>query len=112
MSEKDNILFLCVLMALADHRLDKKETAKIIEISKRLDVKFNVHEATDIIRKRFRDDLDAAQEFYCGNIQDDQNRRLGKELFREVAICNGELKDREVRFMVLIKKAWGYEVFD
>ena len=90
MSEKTNILYLCVCMALSDHKLDKTETAKIIEISKRLKVEFNVHEAAEEISKKFRDDLDAAREFYCGNIQDDQNRRLGKELFKEVAICNGE----------------------
>ena len=37
MSEKDNILYLCVCMALSDHKLDNDETAEIIKISKKLD---------------------------------------------------------------------------
>ena len=112
MSEENNILYLCVCMALSDHKLDKNETTKIIEISKRLNIEFNVHDATDTISKKFRDDLDSAQDYYLGNIKEDKNRRIGKELIKEVAISNGELKDKEVRFLVRTKHAWGYEVFD
>ena len=112
MSDKTNLLYLCVCMALSDHKLDKSETAKIIEISERLKIEFNVHRATEDINEKFRDDLDAAQDFYLGNIKEDKNRRLGKELIKEVAISNGELKDKEVRFLVRTKHAWGYEVFD
>ena len=31
MSEKDNILYLCVCMALSDHKLDNDETAENLE---------------------------------------------------------------------------------
>ena len=55
MSEKTNILYLCVCMALSDHKLDKTETAKIIEISKRLKVEFNVHEAAEEISKKSKE---------------------------------------------------------
>ena len=112
MSEKINILYLCVCMALSDHKLDKTETAKIIEISKRLKVEFNVHEATEEINKKFRDDLDMAQDFYSGNIQEINNRKIAKEFAKDVAISNGELKDKEIRFMVRLKHAWGREIFD
>ena len=36
MSEKNNILGLCVCMALCDHKLNKDETAEILKIAKEL----------------------------------------------------------------------------
>ena len=69
MSEKNNILYLCVCMALSDHKLDNYETAEIIKISKKLKVKFHVQDAAVKINKKFKDDLDMAQDFYSGNIE-------------------------------------------
>ena len=40
------------------------------------------------------------------------NKKLAKEFVKRVAIANGELKDKEVRFLVRMKHAWGYEHFD
>ena len=36
MSEKTNILYLCVLIAISDYELQNEETHKIIKISKEL----------------------------------------------------------------------------
>ena len=47
MSEKNNILSLCVCMALCDHKLNKKETAEILKIAKELKTDFNVHNCSD-----------------------------------------------------------------
>ena len=38
MSEKNNILYLCVLMALSDFDLQKEEVHKIIKISEELKI--------------------------------------------------------------------------
>ena len=46
MSEKNNILSLCVCMAICDHALHKKETAEILKIAKELKTDFNVHNCT------------------------------------------------------------------
>mgnify|MGYP000038203336 CR=1 FL=1 len=54
MSEKNNILYLCVCMALSDHKLDNYETAEIIKISKKLRVKFHVQDAAVKINKKFK----------------------------------------------------------
>ena len=40
------------------------------------------------------------------------NRKDAKEFVKQVAICNGDLKDKEIRFMVRLKKAWGRHLFD
>ena len=112
MSEKDNILYLCVCMALSDHKLDNSETAEIIKISKKLNIKFHVQDAAVEINKKFKDDLDMAQDFYSGNIEKMRNRKIAKEFVKDVAISNGELKDKEIRFMVRLKHAWGRHVFD
>ena len=112
MLEKDSILNLCVLIALSDFELSKTETAKIIQLSKKLSIQFNVHNAVEEINKKFRDDLDMAQDFYSGNIQEINNRKIAKEFAKDVAISNGELKDKEIRFMVRLKHAWGREIFD
>jgi len=112
MSDKDNILFLCVCMALSDHKLDNNETAEIIKISKKLNIKFHVHDAAEEINNKFKDDLDTAQDFYSRNIEEIENKKIAKELVKEVAICNGDLKDKEIRFMVRLKKTWGRHVFD
>ena len=41
-----------------------------------------------------------------------RNRKIAKEFVKDVAISNGELKDKEIRFMVRLKHAWGRHVFD
>tara|TARA_B100001079_G_scaffold254710_1_gene249707 strand:- start:5 stop:346 length:342 start_codon:yes stop_codon:yes gene_type:complete len=112
MSEKNNILYLCVCMALSDHKLDNSETAEIIKISKKLNIKFHVQDAAVEINNKFKDDLDTAQDFYSGNIQEIENRKIAKEFVKDVAISNGDLKDKEVRFMVRLKHAWGRHIFD
>jgi len=112
MSEKDNILYLCVCMALSDHKLDNDETAEIIKISKKLDTEFHVQDAAVHINKKFKDDLDMAQDFYSGNINEIENKKKAKEFCKEVATSNGELKDKEIRFMVRLKKTWGRHIFD
>ena len=58
MSEKNNILYLCVLMALSDFDLQKEEVHKIIKISEELKIDFNVHDAFEEIKSKFRDDKD------------------------------------------------------
>ena len=73
---------------------------------------FHVQDAAVEINKKFRDDLDMAQDFYSGNIQEINNRKIEKEFAKDVAISNGELKDKEIRFMVRLKHAWGREIFD
>ena len=112
MSEKNNILYLCVCMALSDHKLDNSETAEIIKISKKLNIKFHVQDAAVEINNKFKDDLDTAQDFYSGNIQEIENRKIAKEFVKDVAMSNGDLKDKEVRFMVRLKHAWGRHIFD
>ena len=76
MLEKDSILNLCVLIALSDFELSKTETAKIIQLSKKLSIQFNVHNAVEEINKKFRDDFDTACDFYCGNIKDIKNDKI------------------------------------
>jgi hypothetical protein len=99
-------------MALSDHKLDNSETAEIIKISKKLNIKFHVQDAAVEINNKFKDDLDTAQDFYSGNIQEIENRKIAKEFVKDVAISNGDLKDKEVRFMVRLKHAWGRHIFD
>ena len=112
MSEKINSLNLCVCMALADHGLGKEETTEILKIAKEIKVDFNVHNATDEINKKFSGDVDTAQDFYLGNIIKDDFKLRAKEYVKRVALSDGELKDREVRFLVRMKQAWGYQYFD
>ena len=53
MSEKTNILYLCVLIAISDYELQNEETHKIIKISKELKIDFNVHNAFEEIKTNF-----------------------------------------------------------
>ena len=112
MSENINSLYLCVCMALADHGLGKDETAEILKIAKEIKIDFNVHNATDEIDKKFSGDIDMAQDFYLGNITKDDFKFRVKDFVKRVALSDGELKDKEVRFLVRMKKAWGYQYFD
>ena len=112
MLEKNNILYLCVLMAVSDFNLQKEEVHKIIEISKELKIDFNVHDAVEKIGKKFRDDFDSACNFYFFFFISDKNRQLAKQYIKEIALVDNNLKDREVRLLVLCKQAWGRSAFD
>ena len=112
MSENINSLYLCVCMALADHGLGKDETEKKLKIAKEIKIDFNVHNATDEIDKKFSGDIDMAQDFYLGNITKDDFKFRAKDFVKRVALSDGELKDKEVRFLVRMKQAWGYQYFD
>ena len=70
------------------------------------------HKKHKDINKKFKDDLDMAQDFYSGNINEIENKKKAKEFCKEVASSNGELKDKEIRFMVRLKKTWGRHIFD
>tara|TARA_B100000242_G_C42969522_1_gene449826 strand:+ start:676 stop:1011 length:336 start_codon:yes stop_codon:yes gene_type:complete len=111
MSEKNNILNLCVCMALCDHELNKSETTEILKIAKEIKTDFNVHNSTDDIEKKFSGNIDLAQDFYQGIIPDKRKIET-KELIKRVALADGELGDKETRFLVRMKQAWGYEFFD
>ena len=111
MSEKNNILGLCVCMALCDHKLNKDETAEILKIAKELKTDFNVHNCADEIEKKFSGNVDLAQDFYLGIIPD-KRKIEAKELTKRVAVADGALEDKETRFLVRMKHAWGYEYFD
>ena len=76
MSEKTNILYLCVLIAISDYELQNEETHKIIKISKELKIDFNVHNAFEEIQNKFREDFDAACNFYLNNITTPKYRQL------------------------------------
>ena len=108
----DRIIAVSVCMALADHGLGKDETAEILKIAKEIKVDFNVHNATDEIDKKFSGDIDMAQDFYLGNITKDDFKFRVKDFVKRVALSDGELKDKEVRFLVRMKQAWGYQYFD
>ena len=98
-------------MGLCDHALDKEETSEILKIAKEINADFNVHNATDEQRK-FSGDIDLAQDFYLGNITKDESKLRAKDFVKNVAISDGELNDKEVRFLVRMKQAWGYQYFD
>tara|TARA_Y100000590_G_scaffold275849_1_gene309677 strand:- start:72 stop:371 length:300 start_codon:yes stop_codon:yes gene_type:complete len=99
-------------MALADHGLGKDETAEILRIAKEIKVDFNVHNASDAINEKFLGDVDMAQDFYLGNISKDDFKFKAKDFVKRVALSDGNLRDKEVRFLVRMKKAWGYQYFD
>ena len=44
--------------------------------------------------------------------RDREGQKKAKEFCKEVASSNGELKDKEIRFMVRLKKTWGRHIFD
>ena len=52
-----------------------------------------------------------AQDFYLGIIPD-KRKIEAKELTKRVAVADGALEDKETRFLVRMKHAWGYEFFD
>tara|TARA_B100000965_G_C19416193_1_gene680017 strand:+ start:500 stop:838 length:339 start_codon:yes stop_codon:yes gene_type:complete len=112
MSDNINTLNLCVCMALCDYGLVKDETAEILKIAKEIKIDFNVHNATDEINEKFSGNVDLAQDFYQGNIQKDDSKFKAKEFVKRVAMSDGDLKDKEIRFMVRMKHAWGYRYFD
>ena len=111
MSEKNNILNLCVCMALCDHKLNKNETSEILKIAKEIKADFNVYNCTDEIEKKFSGNIDLAQDFYLGLIPDKRKIET-KELIKRVALADGALEDKETRFLVRMKQDWGYEFFD
>ena len=82
MSEKTNILYLCVLIAISDYELQNEETHKIIKISKELKIDFNVHNAFEEIQNKFREDFDAACNFYLNNITTPKYRQLAKNILK------------------------------
>ena len=70
-----------------------------------------MHDAFEEIKSKFRDDFDSACNFYLKGVTTDDNRQLAKKYIKEIALVDNELKDREVRFLVLCKQAWGLNEF-
>ncbi len=111
MVEKTNSLYLLALLAMSDYRLDPKETSKIIKISKELGKEFYVHDAIEEINKKFRDDFDAACDFYMSNIDDEKIRKASIKYMHELAVADAHLDEKEVRFLEKVKAKWGKHYF-
>ena len=111
MAQKTNSLYLLVLLAMSDHRLDSKETHKIIKISKELKREFYVHDAIEEINTKFRDDFDAACDFYMSNIDDEKIRKAAVDYMHELAVVDAHLHQKEVKFLEKVKNKWGIQYF-
>ena len=102
------------LMDNLDPYSDERDylSTALFGLSEELKIDFNVHDAFEEIKSKFRDDFDSACNFYLKGVTTDDNRQLAKKYIKEIALVDNELKDREVRFLVLCKQAWGRSAFD
>lgn len=106
MNESDNIINILILLAISDNELHEKEKDFINDLISEKNFHVDIEEELEKMSDRFRDDFDTSCIYYLNNIQDQSLRENVLELSKRLAAADMIVKDREIKFLELVKKIW------
>ena len=98
-----------VLASMIDHELHEKEVEKITEIANKFKIDFDPHEAANEIKHHYKDDLNAACNFYISVVQNTEIQKDTIEFMKEVIYSDSKIHDKEIEILEKCKKEWGID---
>ncbi len=106
MNEERSIINILILLSISDDELHQKEREFIENYIKEKNFDLDIDQTLEEMKDKFRDDFDTSCLFYLNSI----NEKIIQEeviiLTKKLAAADLIVRNREVKFLELVKKTW------
>ena len=106
MTEEKNIINILILLAISDDELHKKERDFIQEYINEKNFSLDIDQILEEMKNKFRDDFETSCLFYLNSIEEKIIKDEVIMLTRKLAAADLIVRDREIKFLELVKKEW------
>ena len=106
MNEEKNIINILILLSISDDELHQKEREFIQDYIKEKNFDLDIDIILDEMKDKFRDDFDTSCLFYINSVEDKILRNEVVTLTKKLAAADLIVRDREIKFLELVKKEW------
>lgn len=106
MKEEKNIINILILLSISDDELHQKEREFIQDYINEKNFDLDIDIILDEMKDKFRDDFDTSCLFYINSVEDKILRNEVMTLTKRLAAADLIVRDREIKFLELVKKEW------
>ena len=106
MIQEKNIVNILILLAVSDDELHQKEREFIQDFIDEKNFNLDIDQILEEMKSKFRDDFETSCLFYLNSIEEKFIRDEILDLTRKLAAADLIVKDREIKFLELVKKEW------
>jgi len=106
MNEEKNIINILILLAISDDELHLKEREFIQDYIDEKNFSLDIDQILEEMKNKFRDDFETSCLFYLGSIREKFIKDEVITLTRKLAAADLIVRDREIKFLELVKKEW------
>ena len=106
MIQEKNIVNILILLAVSDDELHQKEREFIQDFIDEKNFNLDIDQILEEMKSKFRDDFETSCLFYLNSIEEKFIRDEIMDLTRKLAAADLIVKDREIKFLELVKKIW------
>ena len=106
MIQEKNIINILILLAVSDDELHQKEREFIQDFIDEKNFNLDIDQILEEMKSKFRDDFETSCLFYLNSIEEKFIRDEIMDLTRKLAAADLIVKDREIKFLELVKKEW------
>tara|TARA_B100001287_G_scaffold260886_1_gene249388 strand:+ start:1076 stop:1402 length:327 start_codon:yes stop_codon:yes gene_type:complete len=106
MTQEKNIVNILILLAVSDDELHQKEREFIQDFIDEKNFNLDIDQILEEMKSKFRDDFETSCLFYLNSIEEKFIRDEIMDLTRKLAAADLIVKDREIKFLELVKKEW------
>tara|TARA_Y100001958_G_C20821490_1_gene276216 strand:- start:137 stop:463 length:327 start_codon:yes stop_codon:yes gene_type:complete len=106
MNEERSIINILILLSISDDELHQKEREFIENYIKEKNFDLDIDQTLEEMKDKFRDDFDTSCLFYLNSINENIIQEEVIILTKKLAAADLIVRNREVKFLELVKKTW------
>ena len=106
MNEERSIINILILLSISDNELHQKEREFIQDYIQEKNFHLDIDLILQEMQDKFRDDFDTSCLFYLNSINEKIIQEEVMILTKKLAAADLIVRDREVKFLELVKKKW------
>tara|TARA_B100000989_G_scaffold217103_1_gene165378 strand:- start:6865 stop:7191 length:327 start_codon:yes stop_codon:yes gene_type:complete len=106
MDEERSIINILILLSISDNELHQKEREFIEDYIQEKNFNLDIDLILEEMKDKFRDDFDTSCLFYLNSINEKIIQKEVMILAKKLAAADLIVRDREVKFLELVKKTW------
>ena len=106
MNQEKSIINILILLAVSDDELHKKEREFIQDYIHEKNFNLDIDLILEEMKDKFRDDFDTSCLFYLNSINEKIIQEEVMMLTKKLAAADLIVRDREIKFIELVKKIW------
>ena len=106
MNEERSIINILILLSISDNELHQKEREFIQDYIQEKNFHLDIDIILQEMQDKFRDDFDTSCLFYLNSINEKIIQEEVITLTKKLAAADLIVRDREIKFLELVKKIW------